>query len=62
MNDNVVKVGEIVMITGGQRAGCRAKVLAKLNGHAIKAKVTTEGYFKDEILNNVRFNQYEKIV
>ncbi|AXQ63378.1 hypothetical protein SEA_COMRADE_127 [Streptomyces phage Comrade] len=54
-----VRVGEIVKITGGQRSGNKAKVLANLNAFAIKAQVIG-GKHDGQILENVRFNHYEK--
>jgi hypothetical protein len=54
-----VRVGEIVKITGGQRSGNKAKVLANLNAFAIKAQIIG-GKYDGLILDNVRFNHYEK--
>lgn len=54
-----VKVGEIVKITGGQRSGNKAQVLKNLNAFAIKAKIVG-GKHDGQILENVRFNHYEK--
>ncbi len=55
-----VNVGEIVMITKGNRVGSKAKVLQNLNGHAIRAQIIS-GEHKDEILEKVRFDHYDKL-
>lgn len=55
-----IKKGDRVRILNGNRAGVMAKVERVFDTDNIRAKVTTDGPFKDEILEVVRKGDYAK--
>jgi len=55
-----IKKGDTVRILNGNRAGVMAKVERVFDTNNIRAKVTTDGPFKGEILEVVRDGDYSK--
>lgn len=56
-----MKKNDKVKITHGNRAGCDAVVVQVFKTNNIKAKITTDGPFKNEVLELVRDGHYSKM-
>jgi len=56
----MIKKNDTVRILNGQRAGVKAKVLRVYDTNNIRAKIITDGPFKNEILEVVRDGHYAK--
>lgn len=56
----MIKKGDEVRILSGNRAGVIAKVEKVFSTNNIRAKITTDGPFRGEILEVVRNGDYSK--